>query len=71
MSYKEPPIPPPGTEQQEPIEATKDTELPSTADIQPPSVQVQVPKNEPIEKPSVVIPKAKANLSYPSRLAKE
>nr|GEZ71707.1 reverse transcriptase domain-containing protein [Tanacetum cinerariifolium] len=34
-------------------------------------LQVQVQKNEPIEKPSVVIPKAKANLPYPSRLAKE
>nr|GEU53428.1 reverse transcriptase domain-containing protein [Tanacetum cinerariifolium] len=29
MSYKEPPIPPPGVEQQEPTEATKDTELPN------------------------------------------
>nr|GEZ80739.1 reverse transcriptase domain-containing protein [Tanacetum cinerariifolium] len=35
MSYKEPSIPPPGVEQQEPTEATKDTELPSTKDIQP------------------------------------
>nr|GEY51781.1 reverse transcriptase domain-containing protein [Tanacetum cinerariifolium] len=33
--------------------------------------QVQVQEEEPIEKPSVVIPKAKANLPYPSRLAKE
>nr|GFA55603.1 hypothetical protein [Tanacetum cinerariifolium] len=41
MSYKEPLIPPPGVEQKEPTEATKDTELPSTEDIQPPSVQVQ------------------------------
>nr|GFC63888.1 reverse transcriptase domain-containing protein [Tanacetum cinerariifolium] len=71
MSYKEPPIPPPGMEQQEPIEVTKDTELPSTKDIQPPSVQVQVQEEELIEKPSVVIPKDKANLPYPSRLAKE
>nr|GEU45898.1 reverse transcriptase domain-containing protein [Tanacetum cinerariifolium] len=73
MSYKEPPVPPPGVEQQEPTEVTKDTELPSTKDIQPPSVQVQVQvqEDEPIEKPSVVIPKAKANLPYPSRLAKE
>nr|GEX46019.1 reverse transcriptase domain-containing protein [Tanacetum cinerariifolium] len=69
MCYKEPPIPPPGVEQQEPTEATKDTELPSTKDIQPPSVQVQ--EDEPIEKPSVIIPKAKANLPYPSRLAQE
>nr|GFA91072.1 hypothetical protein [Tanacetum cinerariifolium] len=67
VSYKGPSIPPPGVEQ-EPTEATKNTKLPSTKDIQPPSVQVQ---EEPIEKPSVVIPKAKANLPYPSRLAKE
>nr|GFB62143.1 hypothetical protein [Tanacetum cinerariifolium] len=36
MSYKEPSIPPPGVEQQKPTEVTKDTELPSTEDIQPP-----------------------------------
>nr|GEU67706.1 reverse transcriptase domain-containing protein [Tanacetum cinerariifolium] len=67
VSYKGPSIPPPGVEQ-EPTEATKDTELPSTEDIQPPSVQVQ---EEPIYEPFVVISKAKANLPYPSRLAKE
>nr|GEX62322.1 reverse transcriptase domain-containing protein [Tanacetum cinerariifolium] len=50
-----------------PTEETTDTELPSTEDIQPPTVQV----DKPIEEPSVVIPKAKANLSYPSRLVKE
>nr|GFA91347.1 reverse transcriptase domain-containing protein [Tanacetum cinerariifolium] len=71
MSYKEPLIPPPGVEQQEPTEVTKDTELPSTEDIQPPSVQVQEKENEPIEKPFVVIPKAKANLPYLSSLVKE
>nr|GEX22096.1 hypothetical protein [Tanacetum cinerariifolium] len=73
MTYKEPPIPPPGVEQQEPIEDTTDTELPSTEDIQPPLVQVQVEvqKDKPIEEPSVVIPKAKANIPYPSRLVKE
>nr|GFD15505.1 reverse transcriptase domain-containing protein [Tanacetum cinerariifolium] len=66
MTYKEPPIPPPGVEQQEPIEETTDTELPSTEDIQPLLVQVQVEVQEdkPIEEPSVVIPKAKANLPY-------
>nr|GEV29425.1 reverse transcriptase domain-containing protein [Tanacetum cinerariifolium] len=41
MSYKEPPIPPSGVEQQEPIEVTTDTELPSLKDIQPPLVQVE------------------------------
>nr|GFA88132.1 reverse transcriptase domain-containing protein [Tanacetum cinerariifolium] len=48
-----------------------DTELPSAEDIQPPSIQVQFPDEEPIEEPSVIIPKAKANLPYPLRLAKE
>nr|GFC47273.1 hypothetical protein [Tanacetum cinerariifolium] len=36
MSYKEPPISPPGVNQQEPTEVTTDTELPSPKDIQPP-----------------------------------
>nr|GEW03801.1 reverse transcriptase domain-containing protein [Tanacetum cinerariifolium] len=71
MSYKEPSIPPSGVEQQEPTEATNGTELPSTKDIQSPSVQVQEKENEPIEKPSIVFPKSKANLPYRSRLAKE
>nr|GEZ48896.1 hypothetical protein [Tanacetum cinerariifolium] len=64
ISYDGPHILPPGVEKEP--EATKDTELSSTEDIQPPSVQFQ---EEP--KPSVVIPKAKVNLPYPSRLAKE
>nr|GEV06869.1 reverse transcriptase domain-containing protein [Tanacetum cinerariifolium] len=51
-------------------EATKDTELPSTENIQPPSVQVHKKDKEPIDKPFVV-PKTKNNLPYPSRLAKE
>nr|GFA16747.1 hypothetical protein [Tanacetum cinerariifolium] len=70
MSYKEPPIPPPGVDQQEPIEVTMDTELPSPEDIQPPLVQVKVQVDKPAEEPFVV-PKAKANLPYPSRLQKE
>nr|GFC20174.1 reverse transcriptase domain-containing protein [Tanacetum cinerariifolium] len=62
MTYKEPPIPPPGVEEEEPTEETTDTELPSTEHLQPPlvQVQVQVQEDKPIEKPSVVIPKAKA-----------
>nr|GEW88437.1 hypothetical protein [Tanacetum cinerariifolium] len=71
MTYKEPPIPPPGVEEQEPTEETMDTELPNTEDIQPLLVQVQVPEDKSFEKPSVVIPKAKTNLPYPSRLVKE
>nr|GEV77121.1 reverse transcriptase domain-containing protein [Tanacetum cinerariifolium] len=41
MSYKEPPIPPPGVDQQEPTKVTTDMELPSPEDIQPPLVQVE------------------------------
>nr|GEX14690.1 reverse transcriptase domain-containing protein [Tanacetum cinerariifolium] len=48
----------------------KDTELPSTENIQPPSVQVPKKDKEPIDEPFVV-PKPKANLPYPSRLVKE
>nr|GEZ00649.1 hypothetical protein [Tanacetum cinerariifolium] len=51
-------------------EATKDTELPSTKNIQPPSVQVPEKDKEPIDEPFVV-PKPKANFPYPSRLAKD
>nr|GEW02374.1 hypothetical protein [Tanacetum cinerariifolium] len=53
MSYKEPPIPPPGVDQQEPVEGTMDTELPSPDDIQPPLVQVEFQVDKPAEEPSV------------------
>nr|GEW75044.1 hypothetical protein [Tanacetum cinerariifolium] len=68
ISYNGPPIPPPVVEKEP--EATKDTELPSTKNIQPPSVQVQEKDKEPTDEPFVV-PKPKANFPYPSRLAKE
>nr|GFB60510.1 hypothetical protein [Tanacetum cinerariifolium] len=71
MSYKEPPIPPSGVNQQEPVEVTTDTEPPNSDDIYPPIVQVEVQIDKPAEEPSVVIPKAKSNLPYPSRLQKE
>nr|GEX93265.1 hypothetical protein [Tanacetum cinerariifolium] len=67
----EPPIPPPGVDQQEPIEVTTDTKLPSPKDIQPPLVQVDVQVDKPAEEPSIMISKAKANLHYPSRFQKE
>nr|GEZ42071.1 reverse transcriptase domain-containing protein [Tanacetum cinerariifolium] len=50
---------------------TTDTELPSPEDIQPSLVQVEVQVDKPAEEPSIVIPKAKDNLPYPSRLQKE
>nr|GFA49415.1 reverse transcriptase domain-containing protein [Tanacetum cinerariifolium] len=71
MSYKEPPIPPTGVNQQEPVEVTKDTEPQNSNDIHPPTVQAEVPIDKPTDEPVVVIPKAKPNLPYPSRLQKE
>ncbi|GJZ20974.1 reverse transcriptase domain-containing protein [Tanacetum coccineum] len=68
VSYDGPPIPPPVVEKES--EVTKDTELPSTEDIQPPLVQEQTKDKEPIEEPSLA-QKTKPNLPYPSRLAKE
>ncbi|GJW40629.1 hypothetical protein Tco_0066474 [Tanacetum coccineum] len=64
-SYDGPPIPPPVEKESE---VTKDTELPSTEDIQPPPlVQEQTKDKEPIKEPSFVANKAKPNLPYPSR----
>nr|GEY09567.1 reverse transcriptase domain-containing protein [Tanacetum cinerariifolium] len=71
MSYKEPPVPPTGVNQQEPVEATTNTEPQNSNDIHPPTVQAEVQVDKPAEEPSVVIPKAIANLPYPSRLQKE
>ncbi|GJW25040.1 reverse transcriptase domain-containing protein [Tanacetum coccineum] len=67
-SYDGPPIPPPVVEKES--EVTKDTELPSTEDIQPPLVQDQNKDKEPIKEPSLA-QKTKTSLPYPSRLAKE
>nr|GFB64312.1 reverse transcriptase domain-containing protein [Tanacetum cinerariifolium] len=50
---------------------TTRSELPSTKDIQPLLVQVEVQVDKPAEEPSVVILKAKSNLPFPSRLQKE
>nr|GFA05153.1 reverse transcriptase domain-containing protein [Tanacetum cinerariifolium] len=63
MSYKEPPIPPPGVDQQEPTEVTTDTELLSPEDIQPPLVQVEVQVDKPAKEP----PKLPEKLGNPGR----
>nr|GEY82130.1 hypothetical protein [Tanacetum cinerariifolium] len=68
ISYDGPPNPS-SVMEKEP-DATKDTELLSTENIQPPSVQVHEKDKEPIDEPFVV-PKTKTNFPYPSRLAKE
>nr|GEW95542.1 reverse transcriptase domain-containing protein [Tanacetum cinerariifolium] len=70
MSYKEPPIPPTGVNQQEPVDVTTDTEPQNSDDIHPPTVQAEVQVDKPTDEPVVVIPKAKPDLPYPSRLQK-
>nr|GFC94178.1 hypothetical protein [Tanacetum cinerariifolium] len=71
MSYKEPPIPPPGVNQQKSVEVTKDTETQNSDNIHPSTVQAKVLKDKTTEEPVVELPKAKPNLPYPSRLQKE
>nr|GFB73833.1 hypothetical protein [Tanacetum cinerariifolium] len=66
MSYKEPPIPPTGVNQQQPVEVTTDTEPQNSDDIHPPTIQAEVQVDKPTKEPVVVIPKAKPNLPYPS-----
>nr|GFC08141.1 hypothetical protein [Tanacetum cinerariifolium] len=53
MSYKEPPIPPTGVNQQEPVEVTTDTEPQNFDDIHPPTVQVEVQVDKLAEEPSM------------------
>nr|GFB48568.1 hypothetical protein [Tanacetum cinerariifolium] len=53
MSYKEPPIPPTGVNQQEPVEVTKDTEPQNSDDIHPPTVQAEVQVDKPADEPFV------------------
>ncbi|GJV64149.1 hypothetical protein Tco_1474977 [Tanacetum coccineum] len=67
-SYDGPLIPSPMVEKEPDV--TKDTELPSTEDIQPPLIQDQNKDKEPINDPFVT-QKTKTSLPYPSRLAKE
>nr|GEZ87839.1 reverse transcriptase domain-containing protein [Tanacetum cinerariifolium] len=54
MSYKEPPIPPTGVNQQQPVEVTKDTEPQNSDDIHPPTVQAEVQIDKPTEELVVV-----------------
>ncbi|GKF35100.1 hypothetical protein Tco_0108300, partial [Tanacetum coccineum] len=62
------------------VRLTKDTELPSTEDIQPPPLVHEQTKDkepnkepikEPSKEPSFVANKVKPNLPYPSRLNKQ
>nr|GFB82821.1 reverse transcriptase domain-containing protein [Tanacetum cinerariifolium] len=53
MSYKEPPIPPTGVNQQEPVEVTTDTKPQNSKDIHPPTVQAEVQIDKPADEPVV------------------
>ncbi|GJV41361.1 reverse transcriptase domain-containing protein, partial [Tanacetum coccineum] len=68
VTYDGPPIPPPVVEKES--EVTKDTELPSTKDIQPQVAQDLGKDKEPIKEHSFV-QKTKPSLPYPLRLNKE
>nr|GFA02195.1 hypothetical protein [Tanacetum cinerariifolium]GFA02971.1 hypothetical protein [Tanacetum cinerariifolium] len=68
MSYKEPPIPPTGVNQQEPVEVTMDTEPSNSDDIHPPTVQVEVQVDKPAEEPFVFAPMFKKLLNNKDKL---
>nr|GFC50355.1 hypothetical protein [Tanacetum cinerariifolium] len=53
-----------------PTVQAEDTEPQNSDNIHPPTVQAEVQKYKPADEPVVVIPKAKPNLPYPSRLQK-
>ncbi|GJV15849.1 hypothetical protein Tco_1361172 [Tanacetum coccineum] len=67
VSYDGPPIPPPVVEKES--EVTKDTELPSTEDIQPPPLSKANQRQEPIRRTSFVA-QSNPNLPYHQRLNK-
>nr|GFA98875.1 reverse transcriptase domain-containing protein [Tanacetum cinerariifolium] len=55
MSYKEPPIPPTGVNQQEPVEVTTDMEPKNSDNIHPPTVQAEVQVDKPADEPVVLM----------------
>nr|GEZ84641.1 reverse transcriptase domain-containing protein [Tanacetum cinerariifolium] len=55
MSYKGPPIPPTGVNQQEPVEVTTNMEPQNSDNIHPPTVQAEVQLDKPAEEPVVLL----------------
>nr|GFC27869.1 reverse transcriptase domain-containing protein [Tanacetum cinerariifolium] len=68
MSYKEPPIPPTGVNQQKPVEVTKATEPQNSDDIHPPTVQAEVQVDKPADEPVVFAPMFKDLLNNKDKL---
>nr|GEZ71152.1 reverse transcriptase domain-containing protein [Tanacetum cinerariifolium] len=66
MSYKEPPIPPTGVNQQEPVEVTKDTEPQNSDDIHPPTKKLRLPT---LNDTNMVLELADRTISKPTGVA--
>nr|GFB84547.1 reverse transcriptase domain-containing protein [Tanacetum cinerariifolium] len=70
MSYKEPPIPPTGVNQQEPVEVTTDTEPQNSDDIHPPTVQAEKKLRLPtLNDTKIVLELADRTISKPTGVA--
>nr|GEV72693.1 hypothetical protein [Tanacetum cinerariifolium] len=65
MSYKEPPIPPTGVNQQEPVEVTTDTEPQNSDDIHPPTIQAEKLKLPTLNDTKMVLELADRTISKP------
>nr|GFB24779.1 hypothetical protein [Tanacetum cinerariifolium] len=69
MSYKEPPIPPSGVNQQEPVKVTTDTEPPNSDNIHPPTVQVEKLRLPTLNDTKMVLELADRTISKPTGVA--
>nr|GFB78070.1 reverse transcriptase domain-containing protein [Tanacetum cinerariifolium] len=69
MSYKEPPIPPTGVNQQEPVEVTTDTEPRNSDDIHPPIVQAEKLRLPTLNDTKMVLELADRTISKPTGVA--
>nr|GEZ59671.1 hypothetical protein [Tanacetum cinerariifolium] len=69
ISYKEPPIPPPGVNQQELVEVTMDTEPSNSDDIHPPTVQVEKLRLPTLNDTKMVLELADRTISKPTGVA--
>nr|GEZ24646.1 reverse transcriptase domain-containing protein [Tanacetum cinerariifolium] len=69
MSYKEPPIPPTGVNQQEPVEVTTDTEPQNSDDIHPPIVQAEKLRLPTLNDMKMVLKLADRTISKPTGVA--
>nr|GFA71645.1 reverse transcriptase domain-containing protein [Tanacetum cinerariifolium] len=69
MSYKGPPIPPTGVNQQKPVEVTTDTEPQNSDDIHPPTVQAEKLRLPTLNDTKIVLKLADRTISKPTGVA--